>query len=354
MPRYDLDENLTHIVSLMATGLLGKSVEPIWEVAEGNDDIVGIFGASPEITQEINAGRFGIAELAMLEDAGFLNRTGRASYTLRRQQILDAYRTNFEDAIEVELEQAQKDLLCKLAEAARNLPHSKREQFLFVQAGAGASVQHPGLEGGGIDAYVGDIEILGHENLLALSHRSHASIVFDVTPRGFKYYEQLKRSLGQPIQRLEGAVKSYLDTAPFSHKYPEEYRKWLRAEELLWGADSEEKLTTIGHLCREAIQDFTTILVDQYHPPHVSPNPIDTIARMRSVFEVCNARLGSTEKPFLDALLTYWVMLTKLAARQEHGAHKEGESLVWEDGRRLVFHTAVVMYEIDKALSRAS
>jgi hypothetical protein len=37
--------------------------------------------------------------------------------------------------------------------------------------------------------------------------------------------------------------------------------------------------------------------------------------------------------------------------RQEHGAQKEGRPLVWEDGRRVVFQTAIVMFELDRALS---
>jgi hypothetical protein len=40
-------------------------------------------------------------------------------------------------------------------------------------------------------------------------------------------------------------------------------------------------------------------------------------------------------------------------ARQEHAGTREGEPLIWEDGRRVVLQTAVVMFEIDKSLSRA-
>lgn len=32
------------------------------------------------------------------------------------------------------------------------------------------------------------------------------------------------------------------------------------------------------------------------------------------------------------------------------GGQEEGEPLTWEDGRRAVFHTAIVMYEIDRTL----
>jgi hypothetical protein len=39
-----------------------------------------------------------------------------------------------------------------------------------------------------------------------------------------------------------------------------------------------------------------------------------------------------------------------LVQRQEHGAQKEVTPLTWEDARRVVFQTCVVMYEINRAL----
>ena len=74
--------------------------------------------------------------------------------------------------------------------------------------------------------------------------------------------------------------------------------------------------------------------------------------RIRSVINARSERLGDTEKTFLDALISYWDSIDDLTQRQEHGAQKEGKPLLWEDGRRLVFQTAVVMFEIDRALSR--
>jgi hypothetical protein len=70
------------------------------------------------------------------------------------------------------------------------------------------------------------------------------------------------------------------------------------------------------------------------------------------VLDLQAKQLGTTEKPFLDALLGYWGTVSDLIQRQEHGGQKEGQSLVWEDGRRVVFQTAVVMFEIDRSLSR--
>lgn len=74
-----------------------------------------------------------------------------------------------------------------------------------------------------------------------------------------------------------------------------------------------------------------------------------TVARLQSILKK-SSQLGSTEKPFLEALLAYWGTINDLIQRQEHGAQKERQVLLWEDARRVVFQTIVVMFEIDKSL----
>jgi len=136
----------------------------------------------------------------------------------------------------------------------------------------------------------------------------------------------------------------------FKLRYPDAYDKWASAEDLLWKTDSEQQLTTIGHLCREAVQKFATALVAHYQPSNVTEDKAKTIARVKAVLDMQGAKMGTREKRFLEALLSYWGTVNDLIQRQEHGAQKEGQQLVWEDGRRIVFQTAVVMFEIDKAL----
>ena len=43
--------------------------------------------------------------------------------------------------------------------------------------------------------------------------------------------------------------------------------------------------------------------------------------------------------------------MSDLVQRQEHGAQKEGEDLTYEDARRVLLHTAMVMDECDRILS---
>lgn len=73
---------------------------------------------------------------------------------------------------------------------------------------------------------------------------------------------------------------------------------------------------------------------------------------MAAVLKLQSQQLGKTEGAFLEALHAYWCTLDDLVQRQEHGAQKEGAPVIWEDGRRVVFQTAVAMFEIDRSLSR--
>ena len=63
-----------------------------------------------------------------------------------------------------------------------------------------------------------------------------------------------------------------------------------------------------------------------------------------------NGSLGYSE--MLKALVMYWGTVMDITQRQEHGSQREGGELTWEDARRVVFQTAVVMFEVDHALSK--
>jgi hypothetical protein len=255
----------------------------------------------------------------------------------------------FGDAV---LEQEQKDLLVTLVEAARNAPREQRQKFWVAQAAGGDICIHPGLSGGSANLYMGDIEILANEGQVNLSYSPGGTPQFDVTPQGFAYYEFLKKQTGQPVQRIEHSIRDHLTANEFRTRYPLAYKKWHDAEELLWGSDSEMQLTTIGHLCREAIQEFATAVVERFQPADVDDNRAHDINRIGCALQSRATRLGDSERSFLDALLEYWKAVSGLVQREEHGGQREGRPLVWEDGRRVVFQTAVLMFEVDSALTR--
>jgi hypothetical protein len=245
----------------------------------------------------------------------------------------------------------QRDLLAALVEASRGVPAAQREPFMYTQTFGGSDIQHPGLPGKQLPAYAGDLEVLEGEGLLNVTSRQRAARLFDVSPRGFRVYEELRRHADTPLRQVEGDLMRYLDSDAFQQSHPQAYRKWSEAAAKLWASDSEQQLTMIGHLCREAMQIFATTLVDKYRPLDVDQHKAHDVNRIRAVLHQHAARVGSTTTPLLDALVGYWKAVSGLAQRQEHGGQKEGRELVWEDGRRIVFQTAVVMFEIDRALT---
>lgn len=251
---------------------------------------------------------------------------------------------NFEDIV---LEKEQENLLIALIEAARRQPREDRRPFAASKSSDGTVVV--GLKNYS-NPYYGDIEALTNEGLIQVTRRQQYSMVFDVSPLGFRYYEYLMKSRGEAVERVEENIFRYLDTSGFEKRHPEAFAKWRQAEGLLWSSDSQSQHTAIGHHCREAMQFFATSLVEAYSPPDVDPNPANTVSRVRAVLNLVKPQISDKIVVMLDALLHYWGTTIDLAQRQEHGAQKEGEALTWEDSRRLVFHTALVMVEIDRTL----
>lgn len=253
----------------------------------------------------------------------------------------------------IRLEKEQKELLFKIVEASRNLPNGKRSEFFVIRGSGNTWLQHGGLLNKEIEFYYNDLEVLNRYGLLQVTHNNQYGIVrFDIHPSGIDCYKHLKKHLEEPIDRIEEEFRNYLDKADFRTEYPESYGKWSEAESLLWESDSNQQLTTIGHLCREAMIEYIDNLVKQINPPDADSNKSSTKNRLKSILKYKAHKLGKTENFFLEALYNFWESVSDLIQRQEHGAKKEREKLVWEDGRRLVFQTMVVMYEIDKALKR--
>ena len=153
------------------------------------------------------------------------------------------------------------------------------------------------------------------------------------------------------MKRVESIPLEYLQSAEFQRRYSAAYTKWSQAEAMLWPSYSVESLTTIGHLTREAMQEFTTALAQRVRPPNLESDPSKIVARIKATLGTIAAKLGSTEKPFLDALIVYWGTVNDLVQRQEHGGQREQIPLQWKDARRVVIQVAIVMFEIDEAVT---
>lgn len=143
--------------------------------------------------------------------------------------------------------------------------------------------------------------------------------------------------------RFERSVAEYVNTEGFRRAYPEAHRKWSDAHTLL--ETSPDRLATqIGHLCREAIQEFTDQLARQY-----KLGPFETNKTKNKIAAVFGAHEGAstTVKGAMTALAAYWDAVSDLVQKQEHGSEVAGE-----DSRRVVFLTMFVMREVSLALSR--
>jgi hypothetical protein len=164
------------------------------------------------------------------------------------------------------LESEQKELLTLLVETSRKKPRDERRKFIVAQSQSGDTLIVPGHPSQNLKMYMGDIEILAREGLVDITYGSRGSPNVNVLPLGYAYYEHMKRQAGQPLENIESPVRSYLTSESLHQKYPNAYQKWVESEDMLWGSDSERQLTMIGHLCREAAQEFATHLVEQHEP----------------------------------------------------------------------------------------
>ena len=249
------------------------------------------------------------------------------------------------------LEDEQKILLVHFVEAHRNAPPDKRAPFATSNPVSESQttfihLRVPALRFKGSRE---DADVLAGYGLLQVSWSSKGDPLYYVTPKGIEQYEELMQS-SPAVDSVEEQVRRYLSSDEFRSRHPAAFAKWEAAAALLWRADSNDQLTTIGHLCRESLQEFVASLARRQGVKVAESDPAKTVARLRAILAAKATSLGSREAPFLDALLSYWGTVSDLVQRQEHGALREAEPLTWEDGRRVVFQSCVLMYEVSRAL----
>ena len=244
-------------------------------------------------------------------------------------------------------------LLETLVEASRNVPLDKRHKFILSQKLNGDYLIHHGLDTKRAKTFSGDVEALANERLINLSYNGSGNPIFDVSPLGYKYYEYLKTLLESATDEVVDSIEKYIDSESFRAGYPEAFEKWNNAQQILWGPEVDKELTTIGHLCREAIQEFANTLVTQHLSTDQLKDKAKTVQRIRAVISAKKKNMGSSKSAFLYALLTYWGTVSDLIQKQEHDAQAEHERLTWEDARLVVFQSVIVMYEVDRAIGSA-
>jgi hypothetical protein len=249
-----------------------------------------------------------------------------------------------------DLDDRQREIVLRLVEADRTLTPDQRAGFYYSH---GVGNPTPTIELSERDEDIpiswGDMEILYRAGLIVWRPRDQSSGTIHLTPAASKLYEQLRRSHSEPSQAVESAVREFLDAHAFRQRFPAAYEAWHRASDLLWARDSTIPLSTMGHLCREAMQEFAARLVGVAAASGSDPDRPKTVDRLRSAI---TRVASSTDRAFLDALVAYWGTVSDLVQRQEHAGQKDGTPVTWEDARRVVFQTAIVMFEVASTVRR--
>lgn len=248
-----------------------------------------------------------------------------------------------------DLDPAQEQALALLVEATRRLPREARRPFYGARSATSHNLIliHPEVPEGHPGIYPGDLDELVSRGLVRRSMPGGRTWTFEVTARGFRHYEELARRQGGAEKAIEQQTRSYIDSSGFRSRHSGAFAKWSEAERLLWGSDSDQSLTVVGHDCREAMQLFATSLLERYPSPDAPADPARTKSRVAAVVQGL-ASSSSSSRDLAVHLLSYWSAVVESVQRQEHGAQKEGRHLLWEDARRVVFHTLFAMTELDR------
>jgi hypothetical protein len=245
-------------------------------------------------------------------------------------------------AYEVTLTSQQVELLTALVEAS----NSAQREFFVLRAMTGTRIAHPVFGENDKAIYGPDLqalEDLGFLTVIGYDSQGKSSS-FDVSPAGRQAYSDIHAQTAALEDAAEDDMCRFIDASEFRHSFPAAHERWAAAAKLLWSDDTRGQLTEVGHYCREALQEFADVLVGGL-PIHDETKKTETIKRLKAWLGA-QADLGATTGEMLEALVAYWGTVSDLAQRQEHASSRKGEPLEWEDARRLVFQTLVVMYEV--------
>jgi hypothetical protein len=304
------------------------------------------------------------SDLEELKDKGFVRYSERGQMGASQRAVAErgaitadgleylsaGSRTRGERQLSILLTDPQKEALVFLVEQTRRVAEGRTYEFFAYRALGGDTMmvddeRHP--------ACFPDLYELDRKGLISLRETQGGAVAFVVSPEGFAFYEEIKRAEGEPVERVEAEARHMLSRDVMG-ACPEAAERWREAEELLWRSDAQEQFTAIGHKCREALQSFAQSLYEQHCPDSEELPREKTLNKICAVLERHKASVGKTTARFLDvyweAVNAYWEAVNDLAERAEHGSQREQRPLLWEDARRLVFQTLLVMVELAAAV----
>jgi hypothetical protein len=154
---------------------------------------------------------------------------------------------------------------------------------------------------------VADLSTLVDRRLVRAHREGGSNPLYDVAPEGRHYWTEMKRRIASEMEGVEAETRTFIDSAAFIAGFPEAHDRWTQAAVELWGADCAARFTDIGHRCREAMQFFTTSLIQHagIGLDEVSPDAAKTVDRLRAAI-ARKGDLGDAHRAFLEALVDYW------------------------------------------------
>jgi hypothetical protein len=175
----------------------------------------------------------------------------------------------------------------------------------------------------------------------------------------------------EDFERVEDYLRAYLAGERFKSAHHLAYERWSDAASTLYRDGSKDSVLAAGRKAREALQEFARALARSDEPDSSNagvrsrepdtPNPDPTEAgserlsqrgtdRLSSLLDSRRPRLGDSRCDLLQSLCRYWRVLDDVVQRHAPGAQRAGQPLRWEDGRRIVVLTALVMVEVDRSI----
>jgi hypothetical protein len=160
----------------------------------------------------------------------------------------------------------------------------------------------------------------------------------------------------EDFERVQHYLHAYLASERFRSAHPQAYERWSGAATTLYRQGKSDNVLAAGVQAREALKEFARSLAQSHDAAPANPASVEAGAPPRagldglsSVIEACRSRVGDSRCDLLHSLCRYWLVLDGTVGRDARGADGSGAPPSWEDGRRLVVLTALVMVEVDRS-----
>jgi hypothetical protein len=191
-----------------------------------------------------------------------------------------------------------------------------------------------------------DLEQLAGKSYLHARTGPGGLLSVSVTAEGYAYYEA-HQGEHHPAEQLAARVREYVDTTAAA-AYPEAAVRLHEAAKELWAARRDADVTPVGFKCREALQCFAQTYYTRFYPrataePLAKEKTGDLVSK---VVRHLQQERGETDTFFDDALYQFWRRLIDLNQKVVHNVTTPARPLTWEDGRRVVLYSYLVIGEL--------